>query len=104
MQKLRELNLSNNSLDGEIPMTLQSCRRLQSLDLSRNRLSGPLSWLVSIDADGYNMRRLALVHVQDNKFFEGEGEKRRLREEIKEILERHSQRLTDEGRRLEIRV
>ncbi|WP_434062322.1 leucine-rich repeat domain-containing protein, partial [Enterococcus gallinarum] len=40
MTHLRVLDLSANSLDGDIPASLGGCRKLRTLNLSTNHLSG----------------------------------------------------------------
>eukprot|EP01079_Euglenida_sp_SAG-EU17-18_P006705 gene6705-6418_t len=37
-----QLDLSNNSITGSVPLSLSSCQALSSLDLSHNQLSGTL--------------------------------------------------------------
>ncbi|KAE8720987.1 F7O18.2 protein [Hibiscus syriacus] len=57
------LNLRNNSMFGELPFTLQSCRGLVILDLSENHFSGRIpAWI------GDKLSNLTVLSLQSNNF------------------------------------
>ncbi|ERN17828.1 hypothetical protein AMTR_s00047p00184420 [Amborella trichopoda] len=63
---LQYLNLSNNTLSGEIPPSLRNCSKLRLLDLGDNRLLGKIpSWI------GKSIKSLHVLRLRSN-MFEGE--------------------------------
>ncbi len=60
LERLLELNLSDNSLSGPIPSELENLKRLEDLDLSYNSLSG------SIPTEIGNLKQLAKLRLTDN--------------------------------------
>ncbi|KAK7380472.1 hypothetical protein VNO78_32983 [Psophocarpus tetragonolobus] len=61
--KLDALILRNNSLMGVLPYTLKNCSNLIMLDVSENMLSGPIpSWI------GESMQQLIILSMRGNNF------------------------------------
>ncbi|KAH7533488.1 hypothetical protein FEM48_Zijuj03G0125600 [Ziziphus jujuba var. spinosa] len=60
--KLQTLNLSNNHLVGEIPSNIGDMRWLESLDMSKNQLSGPIPRSFS------NLTFLSYLNLSYNSF------------------------------------
>ncbi|KAL3635785.1 hypothetical protein CASFOL_020332 [Castilleja foliolosa] len=61
---LESLHLNNNNLTGQLPTTLQSCRRLKVVDVGDNKLSGELpEWIGNYLAD------LQILRVKNNEFY-----------------------------------
>lgn len=85
MEMIQAIDISNNKLSGIIPRTLGGCKNLLSLDISGNRLSGPLAveaftgmdFLTSLNlskneingslpSDLAKMKRLSLLDLSNN--------------------------------------
>ncbi|KAJ9565607.1 LOW QUALITY PROTEIN: hypothetical protein OSB04_001573 [Centaurea solstitialis] len=63
LEMVEAIDFSNNNLSGGIPITLQRCRNLGSLDFSRNRFSG------SLEAEIFpSLDMLASVNLSSNMF------------------------------------
>jgi hypothetical protein len=62
MRNLVEINLSNNSLSGEIPRTIGNLSKLQNLTILTNHLTGPLPTEINM------LFNLAYFFIFDNNF------------------------------------
>ncbi|XP_030964405.1 receptor-like protein 35 [Quercus lobata] len=62
LQNLRELNLGNNSLSGEIPSSFSNLKALSYLDLSGNNLNGPIPTLFG------NLTKVTKIFLNNNNF------------------------------------
>ncbi|KAM3744047.1 hypothetical protein ACB098_06G022300 [Castanea mollissima] len=62
LQNLRELNLRDNSLSGEIPSSFSSLKALSYLDLGSNNLNGPISALFG------NLTEVIQIFLDNNNF------------------------------------
>ncbi|XVF82583.1 hypothetical protein PTKIN_Ptkin16aG0061300 [Pterospermum kingtungense] len=71
LRRLRYLNLSYNSLQGQLPFELTNCSNLQVLASSHNNLTGQIPFNLGVPPTVYNLSSLTFLDLVENKLSGG---------------------------------